>query len=390
MNMALQLAENARGQTAPNPLVGAVVVKDGRLVGQGAHLYPGGPHAEVYALQTAGEAARNATVYVTLEPCNHHGRTPPCTQALLNAGVQRVVIANLDPNPHVAGGGTLRLREAGVQVDVGVLAAAARRQNETFFTWAQKSRPFVVWKTALTLDGYIAAISGDSAYVTGPEARASVQELRRQFSAIMVGVGTVLADNPRLTVRPIITDTDVSAAEDTLTLGMLRQPLRVVLDSHLRTPPSAQLLKEPGATRIYTTDMAITTYADRVWDLQQAGAQVVPVATDKTERVDIAQVLTHLAATGVDSLLVEAGTGLASSLFAMGLLDKVVAYVAPKLLGGGRPALKGRDVQRMDEAVELGEVCWQAVGQDLRLEGYPVYPTRPAADCNETAGRQLL
>ncbi len=384
MNLALQLAESGRGQTAPNPMVGAVVVKNGRLVGQGAHLYPGGPHAEIYALRAAGEAAQGATVYVTLEPCNHYGRTPPCTEALLDAGVQRVVIAAKDPNPQVAGGGALRLRQAGIRVDEGILADVAHRQNETFFTWVRESRPFVVWKTALTLDGYIAATSGDSAYVTGPAARASVQALRRQFAAILVGVGTVLADNPRLTVRSIVKNAvgpgdsgglETPAVPEFGDATVVRQPLRVVLDSHLRMPTTAKMLTEAGSTRIYTTAAAAETYPDRMTALCQAGAEVVPVVGDARGQVDLAVALNHLANSGIDGVLVEAGTELVSALFAHRWVDKVVAYVAPKLLGGGRPALAGREVRRMDEAVELTQVTWQMVGEDLRLEGYPVYPS---------------
>jgi diaminohydroxyphosphoribosylaminopyrimidine deaminase / 5-amino-6-(5-phosphoribosylamino)uracil reductase len=236
MRVELQLAELGRYQTMPNPMVGAVIVHQNEIVGQGAHLKAGEPHAEVHALRMAGEKARGATLYVTLEPCSHHGRTPPCADAVISAGITRVVIATEDQNPIVQGNGIRRLRDAGLEVVTGVFAEEAYRLNEMFFTSVLHGRPFVVWKCASTLDGYIATHGGDSKYVTSALSRQSVQQLRRELPSIAVGIGTVLADNPRLTVRDEVA----------------MQPLRVVFDSRLRFPTTAKMLEEPGNTLIYT------------------------------------------------------------------------------------------------------------------------------------------
>ncbi|MCL6516690.1 bifunctional diaminohydroxyphosphoribosylaminopyrimidine deaminase/5-amino-6-(5-phosphoribosylamino)uracil reductase RibD [Alicyclobacillus sp.] len=361
MELALRVAELGRGQTSPNPLVGAVVVRDGEIVGQGAHLKAGTPHAEVHALRMAGDLARGATVYVTLEPCNHHGRTPPCTEALLAAGVRRVVVAVEDPDPRVQGRGIRRLREAGVEVTVGVLAEAARRQNEVFLHAARRRRPFVVLKLAATLDGRIAAMGESNAWVTGPAAHERVQALRRAYRAVAVGIGTVLADNPRLTVRP-----RGSPAESA------RQPLRVVFDSRLRFPPDAAMLKEPGETLVYTTDAAIAREARRAEALRER-AEVVPVAADAADRVDLERALGDLFGRGIDSVLVEGGGVLAGALLAGRLVDKVVWFAAPKILCGGVAAVSGPAPAGMADAIALTGVQVEMAGEDVVLTGYPTY-----------------
>ncbi|MCL6452882.1 MAG: bifunctional diaminohydroxyphosphoribosylaminopyrimidine deaminase/5-amino-6-(5-phosphoribosylamino)uracil reductase RibD [Alicyclobacillus sp.] len=358
MQLALQLAELGRGQTSPNPVVGALLVRDGRIVGQGAHLRAGEAHAEVHALRMAGEAARGATAYVTLEPCSHFGRTPPCADALIAAGIRRVVVAAADVNPAVGGRGIERLRAAGVEVRTGVCEAQALRQNEAFRTWVLHHRPFVVWKCAATLDGRIAADSGHSQYVTGAVARASVQDLRRTVDAIAVGAETAIADDPRLTVRRH------GEAETA------HQPLRVVFDARLRLPAHLQMLREPGRTLVYTTAEAAAEDEAR---LRAVGAEVVRVATDIDGRVSVRAALADLAERGVCNLLLEGGSHLATAFWQAQLVDKVVYYVAPKLLGSGVPALRGPATDHMQQAIPLAEVTWAACGEDLRVEGYPVY-----------------
>ncbi len=361
MQQALTLAELGRGQTTPNPQVGAVIVKGGVVVGQGAHLRAGTPHAEIHALRMAKELAKGATVYVTLEPCSHHGRTPPCADALIEAGVARVVVAVQDPNPLVSGQGILRLQQAGIEVETGVLGEAAKAQNEAFFTWVQKGRPFVLWKCAATLDGYIAAKNGDSKYVTGPESRQAVHELRSQIPAIAVGIETVLADDPKLTARL------PRATQDTV-----KQPLRVVFDSRLRLPEAAALLREPGQTVIYTTQFG-AKQTEKVRLLKGKGADVMVLPADDTGRVPIAQALTNLGERGISSVLLEGGAQIVASFLQQKLIDKVVYYVAPKVLGDGLHAVSGLNPAAMAQAVELQQVRWLQRGDDLVVEAYPKY-----------------
>lgn len=368
MDMALQLAEFGRNQTAPNPMVGAVIVKDGRVVGQGAHLKAGEPHAEVHALRMAGHHAKGATLYVTLEPCSHHGRTPPCAQAVIDAGMSRVVIAMEDKNPVVRGQGIEMMRCAGIEVVTGVRHDEAERLNEAFFVWTTKRRPFVLWKCASTVDGYIAATSGDSKWVTGEAARDTVQHLRAELPAIAVGIGTVLADDPRLTLRN----------------RPGNQPLRVIFDSHLRFPVSAAMLQEPGSTLIYTllskeeiekTEIG-KQYQEkdkqiRIGASDNPSVEIVRVVADDTGRVSVPAVLADLADRDVTGLLLEGGPTLVAEFVKQRLIDKVVYYIAPKLLGGGVPALSGIRPKYMRDAVNLKDVSWSTIGSDLRLEAYP-------------------
>lgn len=375
MQIALTLAELGRGQTSPNPMVGAVLVKDGEVVGQGAHLKAGLAHAEVHALRMAGENAKGATAYVTLEPCSHYGRTPPCADALIEAGVRRVVIAMEDPDVRVQGQGVMKLRQAGIEVATGVLATEAAHLNEEYVTLKEKERPFVTWKCAATLDGYIATANGHSSFVTGPEARRTVHEMRRRVSAIAVGIQTVLSDNPRLTVR---------LGEDAE--SNLPHPVRVVFDSRLRMPLEAAMLKEPGQTLIYTTKATVRHSADAIIALQERGAEVIGVEADATGRVQLAAALADLARRGYQGVIVEGGATIAGALLQEQLVDKVVYYIAPKLLGGGLPALSGHAPDRMDAAIALHSVVWTQVGDDLRVEGYPVYATQVAAKTADNRG----
>ncbi|WP_206831391.1 bifunctional diaminohydroxyphosphoribosylaminopyrimidine deaminase/5-amino-6-(5-phosphoribosylamino)uracil reductase RibD [Alicyclobacillus fructus] len=356
MRMALDVARLGEGQTSPNPMVGCVVVHDGLIVGQGAHLEAGTPHAEVHALRMAGERARGATLYVTLEPCNHHGRTPPCTDAILAAGVRRVVVAALDVDPRTAGLGVNRLRDAGIEVEVGVLEKEARDLNRHFFHRVRTGRPYVIYKVAMTLSGHVAASSGHSQYVTGPAARVDVHRLRQIIPAIGVGVGTVLADNPELTARDLAAGTRRD-----------RQPLRVVFDTHLRTPPTARLLAAPGRTLILTSHRAARTEAAaRLID--RGGVRVVPVS-ERDGRLHLDEALRAVAEEGANALLLEGGPTLASALLQMRLIDEVRVYLAPKLLAGGLSALQGAVTQSMSEAAELHDVSIEWLDDDLVLTG---------------------
>ena len=314
MAQALRLAENGLYTAMPNPVVGCVMVRDGAVVGEGWHAVAGEDHAEIHALKSAGEKARGATVYVTLEPCAHHGKTPPCAEALVQAGVAKVVIGLGDPNPEVDGRGIEILEAAGIEVQTGVLTDPIQRQLEGFLSRVTRGRPFVRLKMACSLDGCIAMASGESQWITGPEARADVQRLRARSGAIMTGIGTVLADDPSLTVR----DPDID------TRG--RQPLRVVLDSRLRMPLSAEMLALPGQTIVYCTSDADQR------SLVGAGAEVAKVGR-RDGRVDARQVLEDLGARGINEVLVEAGPELAGALISDDLVDELVIYQAPHIMG---------------------------------------------------------
>ncbi|GIO05415.1 riboflavin biosynthesis protein RibD [Brevibacillus reuszeri] len=356
MDMALGLAKSALGQTSPNPLVGAVVVKDGAVVGIGAHLRAGEPHAEVHALRMAGDSTRGATLYVTLEPCSHHGKTPPCADAVVAAGISRVVIAVLDPNPLVAGNGVQKLRDFGLEVTVGVREEEARQLNEVFFHFITTKRPFVTVKTASTLDGKIASVTGHSRWITGSAARAQVHELRRQYDAILVGVGTVLADDPELTARC-----------KGQTFG--RQPVRVILDSYLRTPLFARVIQgvEHVPTWIFTTE---ESSPEKREELLAKGVTVIAVARPMT----VDAVLSVLGERGITSLLVEGGAEVNGSFLQARAVQKIVSYVSLKLIGGnGAPSpFGGQGLASMDEAVVLTHTQVEQVDErDIRIIGYP-------------------
>ncbi len=357
MKMALDLAAKAMGRTSPNPMVGAVVVRDGEVVGKGFHARAGTPHAEVLALQNAGERARGSTLYVTLEPCCHFGRTGPCTEAVIQAGVGRVVAAMADPNPLVAGRGLARLKSAGLEVHCGVMEEEARKLNEVFIKYITSGMPFVVMKAAVSLDGKIATREGDSQWITGPEAREFGHRLRDRYDAVLVGVNTVLADNPLLTTR--------------LPEGG-RDPVRLVLDSLARTPPGSAVINRSSQapTIIVTTDRAPR---DRVRLLEQAGAVVLAVpAGDSGGRVDIRALMRTLAEREITSVLIEGGGEVHASALASGVVDKVAWFVAPKLIGGREAPgpLGGLGIDRLSEAVSLDRVSVARMGNDIFVEGY--------------------
>ncbi len=325
MARAIRLAARGVYTTHPNPNVGCVLVNDGAVVGEGWHRQAGGPHAEVFALQQAGERARGATVYVTLEPCSHHGRTPPCVGALVAAGVGRVMVAMQDPNPRVAGRGMQGLRDAGIAVQAGLLEDQARALNPGFISRMQRGRPWVRVKLAASLDGRTAMASGESKWISGAAARQDVQRLRARSSAILTGIGTVLADDPALNVR-----LDV---QQLCGVEPLRQPLRVVLDPELDMPAQAQMLSLPGQTLIFTSVSDPRRYAG----LQQNGAEIALVAGARGQ-LDLSAVLEQLAAREINEVLLECGPTLAGAFLQAGLVDELIVYLAPHLMGDSRPA----------------------------------------------------
>lgn len=355
MSIALRLARRGLGATSPNPVVGAVVARGEEIVGRGWHARAGDPHAEVVALKAAGERARGADLFVTLEPCCHHGRTPPCTEAILAAGVRRVVAAVRDPFPQVNGKGIALLRRRGVRVEVGCLADEALAVNAAYLKRVTTAYPLVTLKAALSLDGRIAAPSGESQWITGPAAREHVQSLRAESDAIAVGVGTILADDPRLTVR--------------LARGRRRRPIRVVFDATLRTPPDARLFRDGAGPVIIVarTDAP----AARSAHLREAGAGIlrVPGARDG-EGVSLRPALRALAHEGINHLLVEGGGRLATSLLAARLVDRLVLFYAPILLGGERLLVGNLGIPRLKEAPRLSGAAWRRFGQDICFSGH--------------------
>ncbi|SFW72593.1 diaminohydroxyphosphoribosylaminopyrimidine deaminase [Pseudomonas sp. NFACC09-4] len=358
MARALELARRGHYTTHPNPRVGCVIVRDGQIVGEGWHVRAGEPHAEVHALHAAGELARGATAYVTLEPCSHHGRTPPCADALVNAGVARVVAAMQDPNPEVAGRGLQRLAQAGIATQSGVLEGEARKLNEGFLKRMEHGLPFVRVKLAMSLDGRTAMQSGESQWITGPAARSAVQRLRAQASVVLTGADTVLADNARLTVRADELGLD---AQQTA-LVMSRPPLRVLVDGRLRVPLDAPFFKAGPA--LVATCMAVEEqYAN--------GPECMIVAGDDGQ-VDLHRLLKALAARGVNEVLVEAGPRLAGAFARQGLVDEFQIFIAGKFLGSSARPLLDWPLAQMKDAAELKITEIRAVGDDWRVIAIPV------------------
>ena len=363
--MARALALAARGlyTTDPNPRVGCVIVRDGEVVGEGFHRRAGEPHAEIHALAAAGDRARGATVYVTLEPCSHTGRTGPCAVALQAAGVARVVVAMIDPNPQVAGRGVRLLEAAGIEVAVGLLADDARALNPGFIARMATGRPFVRLKMAMSLDGRTAMGSGESQWITGPEARCQVQRLRARSSAILSGVESVIMDDSRLTVRA-----EQLGLDDAETIAS-RQPLRVIVDSQLRLPLAAACLRAPGRTLVMTT----SDDADKRKRLTDAGAEVQTLPANDQGRVDLPSLLEWLANhEAVNELLVETGATLAGAMIDAALIDELQLFVAPTLLGGeARPlfALPGLTLMADQQRLKIHDI--RAVGQDWRIIASP-------------------
>ncbi len=356
MQLALDLAASARGNTNPNPLVGAVIVKDGAIVGTGLHRKAGEPHAEVHAFRMAGEHAKGATLYVTLEPCSHYGKTPPCANLVKDSAVRRVVVAMQDPNPSVAGRGIQLLRDAGIEVEVGVLEAQAQRLNERFIHNMLTKRPFVISKFAMTLDGKIAAHTGHSKWVTGEVAREDVHHIRHEVDGILVGVGTVIADNPSLTTR--------------LKEGYGKNPVRIIMDSALRTPAHANVLNVEEAKTIIVCDENASL--EKIAALKEQGVTIMPVRSNQDGLV-IDDMLEQLYQHGITDILVEGGSTVNASFLQQGAINKYVIYIAPKVLGGrlSLTPFAGLNPSTMDEAWDVDFDSFEQVGQDLRIIAYP-------------------
>lgn len=356
MRRALRLAARARGRTSPNPMVGAVVVREDRVVGEGYHRRVGMPHAEVHALQAAGSEAKGATLYVSLEPCCHvPKRTPPCTDLIRASGVTRVVVAMRDPNPRVRGRGIRILRGAGIAVDEGVLEADAARLNEAYRSWIMTGRPFVTLKIAETLDGKIATATGESRWITGPQARALTHRLRARVDAVMVGIGTVLADNPDLTVR--VGD-------------RRRSPHRIIVDERLAIPLDARVLRPAGQSTTYlaTTNRAPEAKRRRL----EAGGAVVLRTTSRNGLVDLDDLMRQLGARQITSVLIEGGAEINASALREGIVAKVMVMLSPKLLGGKNAvgAVGGASPRRLADAVMVGDISVRRLGPDILVEGY--------------------
>lgn len=349
MKRALALAARGRGRVSPNPMVGAVVVLDGVVVGEGHHVFSGRDHAEKIALERAGRSARGADLYVTLEPCSHHGRTPPCAEIIMNSGIRRVFVAVQDPNPRVCGAGISLLREHGVEVHVGLLSEEAARLNRHFFHFIQTGRPFGLLKLAMSMDGKIALKTGESQWITGPRARSVVHRLRYEFDSVLVGVGTVLVDDPALTVRS----------------HRRKHITRVILDSHLRTPASARLFDSKDPVCLFHS---VDAPATRRQELQKAGAHLEQVGR-RGVFLDWSEIMGRLSKAGISSVLIEGGSRVAGSALRAGVVQRVRFFYGPVIFGGRD--LSGVDemgVRNMAGALRLGEIKMGKIGDDLWVE----------------------
>jgi len=359
MKMALDLAAKGLGYTSPNPMVGAVIVKDNKVVGKGFHQAAGQAHAEVNAIDDAGTSAEGATLYVNLEPCNHTGRTPPCTEKILAAGISRVVVAIKDPNPDVRGGGVAYLTGRGVNVTVGVCENEARQLNEIFIKYSKTKRPFAIIKCAATLDGRIATRTGDSRWVTGEASRNFVHQLRHAVDAIMVGIDTVVKDDPSLTTRLSGDLPDKS-----------RDSVRVVLDTRLRIPEAAKLLRlESDSDTLIITGPDVS--GDKKTRIEKKGAKVME-APVKDGMIDLNGLMDNLGALELTSLLIEGGSRVIASVLAAGIADKIIFFYAPKILGGddGVPICQGPGPELMDQSIPVKDVQVRRFGDDVMIEGY--------------------
>jgi diaminohydroxyphosphoribosylaminopyrimidine deaminase/5-amino-6-(5-phosphoribosylamino)uracil reductase len=355
MELAIKNAQAMKGQTDPNPLVGAVIVNDSRIVGIGAHMKTGEPHAEIHAIRMAGEKAQGATIYVTLEPCSHQGRTGPCARSIVEAGINTVVIATLDPNPLVSGRGVKILEDAGVQVITGILEENSRKMNEVFNKFIVEKKPFVTLKSGITLDGKIASHAAHSKWITSADARADVHQLRTENMAILVGVNTVIEDNPELTAR----------------IPNGRNPLRIILDSTLKTPLDAKVVTDKLAdTWIFTS----AHYDQQKKEALENLGMTIFHTTD-LKHVNVKEVVQILGEKSISSLLIEGGGTINAAFLENQLIDKAVIYIAPKLIGGKNAPtfMEGTGIELMSDAVELVDTDIQKIGNDFKFVGYPSY-----------------
>jgi diaminohydroxyphosphoribosylaminopyrimidine deaminase/5-amino-6-(5-phosphoribosylamino)uracil reductase len=355
MKRALSLARKGLGRTAPNPAVGCVIVRDGKVVGEGWHKKAGTPHAEIHALAMAGEAARNADVYVTLEPCCHQGKTPPCCDALIAAGVRRVVAGMVDPFLQVAGQGLQKLRQSGIRVDVGLLEEQCRVLNKGFIKTVSTGIPYIIYKSAMTLDGNIATVTGQSRWVTGEESRRLVHRLRSYCDAVMVGVDTVIVDNPQLTVRHV----------------KGRDPLRVIVDTRLRTPESVNILNGPDAVK---TIIATCEPDCEVHKRYQAQGAKVLVCREYDGRVQMTDLLHKLAGMGVQTILLEGGSRLAGDMLRNGLIDECIFFYAPKVVGNGFAPFTLPGIGTMNDAIKISVQRVGMSGADVVVYAKPEVP----------------
>jgi diaminohydroxyphosphoribosylaminopyrimidine deaminase/5-amino-6-(5-phosphoribosylamino)uracil reductase len=360
MKMALDLAKKGEGFTSPNPMVGAVIVKDGKIVGKGYHQAAGKAHAEVNAVDDAGALAKGATLYVTLEPCNHIGRTPPCTEKIISAGIRRVVAAMTDPNPEVTGGGLDYLKSRGISITSGVCEPQAKRLNEAFIKYVRTKRPFTIVKCAATLDGRIATKTGDSRWVSGEESRRFVHRLRHAVDAIMVGIGTVEKDDPSLTARIAIPPKRFKP----------KDPTRIVLDTRLRIPEKAKLLRlHSHSDTILVTGPSVS--GDKKSKLEKNGVAIIESPV-KNGLIDLDRLMDRLGSMNVTSLLIEGGGRVIASALSAGIVDKIYFFYAPKILGGddGIPICKGPGAEKMNQCIPVKNIKVHRFGNDVMIEGY--------------------
>lgn len=356
MKRALDLAKKGIGYTKPNPLVGAVIVKDNRIIGEGYHEFFGGAHAEINAFSNASEDVAGATMYVTLEPCSHFGKTPPCANAIVNKKIAEVVIAMEDPNPLVAGNGIRILRENGIKVVTGVLEDEAKKQNEIFIKYISTKRPFIILKTAMTIDGKIATVIGESKWITNEQSRQHVHEIRHRVSGIMVGIGTILADNPELTTR-------LKGIEG-------QDPTRIIVDTTARIPLDAKVLNLTSKSRtiIVTTENAPK---QKLKYIKEKGADII-VTPIKNNKVDLSYLMQQLGEIEIDSVLIEGGAALNFSALEEGIVDKVITFIAPKLIGGctAKTPVGGEGINHMKDAIDLYNIQISRFDEDIMIEGY--------------------
>jgi diaminohydroxyphosphoribosylaminopyrimidine deaminase / 5-amino-6-(5-phosphoribosylamino)uracil reductase len=355
MDLALQNAKAMKGQTDPNPLVGSVIVNDNRIVGVGTHMKAGEPHAEIHALRMAGDKAKGGTIYVTLEPCSHHGRTGPCAEAIVQAGIKKVVIATLDPNPIVAGNGVKILEDAGIEVITGIREQTSIKMNEVFNKFIVEKKPFITMKAGVTLDGKVATHTFSSKWITSEDARRDVHHLRNEHMAILVGINTVLKDNPSLTTR----------------IPNGRNPIRVIMDSSLKIPLDTNVVTDQQAkTWIFTSQ----NYDERKkQELEELGVRIF--VTSSGNFVDPKEVVAILGEHLISSVFIEGGGNIHASFLENKLVDKVVLYFAPKLVGGKNAPtfLEGEGISDMADAIELSDTDIEKIGKDFKFTGYPIY-----------------
>ncbi|MGR3764677.1 bifunctional diaminohydroxyphosphoribosylaminopyrimidine deaminase/5-amino-6-(5-phosphoribosylamino)uracil reductase RibD [Rossellomorea sp. NS-SX7] len=358
MELALSMAKATQGQTSPNPAVGAVVVNDGAIVGLGAHLKAGEGHAEVHAIKAAGEKAKEADIYVTLEPCSHYGKTPPCSQLIISSGIKRVFIASTDPNPLVSGKGIEQLRDAGIQVHVGECQAEALELNKHFFHFIKHKTPYVTLKTAVTLDGKTAASSGDSKWITSEQSRLDVHYDRHRHDAILVGVNTIIRDNPHLTTR--------------LPQGG-KNPIRIILDNDLRTPLESNIVKDNESKTIIITSESVKE-EDKI-PFMEAGCEIISLPLS---RIDLHQVLKELGTRSIQSVYVEGGSAVHGSFLEENAFQELIMYMAPKLIGGkdAFTSFGGRGISSITEGMDMNIVSVDSIGEDIKIVAVPKKQSR--------------